>query len=75
MRFLTATPIEAIFLFSIGQGLLLANWLAGWSAFVAFGVLYLLRVRREEQLMLATFGDDYAAYMQRTGRLWPRWGG
>ena len=64
----------AIFLFSIAQGLLLANWLAGWSACVAFGVLYLLRVRREEGLMLATFGDAYAGYMRRTGRLWPRWG-
>jgi len=64
----------AIFLFSIAQGLLLANWLAGWSAFVAFGLLYVLRVRREEALMLGTFGDAYAAYMRRTGRLWPRWG-
>jgi len=64
----------AIFMFSIAQGLLLANWLAGWSAFVAFGVLYLLRVHREEALMLATFGDSYASYMRRTGRLWPRWG-
>lgn len=63
----------AIFLVSVAQGLLLANWLAGWSAFVAFGVLYVLRVRREEALMLATFGDAYAAYMSRTGRLLPRW--
>jgi protein-S-isoprenylcysteine O-methyltransferase Ste14 len=63
----------AIFLFSLAQGLMLANWLAGWSAFLAFGALYLLRVRREEALMLGTFGGTYAAYMKRTGRLWPRW--
>jgi protein-S-isoprenylcysteine O-methyltransferase Ste14 len=63
----------SIFLFSLAQGLMLGNWLAGWSAFVAFAVLYLLRVRREEALMLATFGEAYAAYMKRTGRLWPRW--
>ena len=63
----------AIILFSIAQGLLLANWLAGWSALVGFGVLYLLRVRREEQLMLDAFGDAYGAYMARTHRLLPRW--
>lgn len=64
----------AILLIGVAQGLLLANWLAGWSALVSFGVLYALRVRREEALMLATFGDAYRAYMARTGRLFPRLG-
>ncbi len=46
-------------------------------AFVAFGVLsivmLLLRVPREERMMLDEFGPEYAAYMQRTGRFLPRW--
>ncbi len=61
----------AIFLFSIAQGLLLPNWLAGWSALVSFALLYLSRVGREEQMMREFFGESYVAYMQRTGRLWP----
>ena len=62
----------AILLFSIAQGLLLANWLAGWSAVVCFGLLYVLRVGREERLMIEAFGPAYDDYMKRTGRLWPR---
>lgn len=62
---------SAIFLFSIGQGLLLDNWLAGWSALVCFTPLYLVRTPREERLMLDVFGDEYRAYMAETGRLWP----
>ena len=62
----------AIWLFGLAQGLLLANWLAGWSAFVAFAVMYFVRTPREEQLMCERFGDAYREYMRRTGRLFPR---
>jgi protein-S-isoprenylcysteine O-methyltransferase Ste14 len=64
---------SAIFLFSAAQGMMLSNWLAGWGALVAFWLLYAERVAREEQLMLDRFGDQYADYMQRTGRLTPAW--
>ena len=64
----------AIFLFGLAQGLMLPNWLAGWSAFVGFGVMYLVRVPREEEMMLETFGQEYRSYMARTGRLFPSWG-
>lgn len=62
----------AIFLWSIAQGLLLSNWLAGWSALVPFAVMYVLRTPREERMMCEFFGDEYRAYMRRTGRLLPR---
>lgn len=62
----------AILLFSLGQGLLLANWLAGWGALVTFGLLYLVRTPREERMMVEHFGDAYRAYRERTGRLVPR---
>jgi protein-S-isoprenylcysteine O-methyltransferase Ste14 len=51
--------------------LLLPNWVAGLSGIVGFGLLYLLRVNREEQLMIDTFGEDYRSYMLRTKRLIP----
>jgi len=51
--------------------LVTAHWV-----FVAFGILSIVglfsRVPREEQMMLDEFGSEYAAYMQRTGRFFPR---
>jgi protein-S-isoprenylcysteine O-methyltransferase Ste14 len=34
--------------------------------------LYLVRVPREERMLLEQFGDAYRDYMQRTGRIIPR---
>ena len=62
----------SIALFSLAQGLMLGNWLAGWSALVAFAVLYLVRVPHEERMMRDFFGQEYSDYMQQTGRLLPR---
>lgn len=62
---------SAIWLFGIAQGLLLHNWLAGWSALACFAVMYTVRVPREERMMCEFFGNEYREYMQRTGRLWP----
>jgi protein-S-isoprenylcysteine O-methyltransferase Ste14 len=62
----------AIFLFAVAQALLLQNWLAGWAGFVTFAILYLVRTPREEKMMCEVFGESYRDYMQRTGRIWPR---
>lgn len=61
----------AIILFGVGQGLLLNNWLAGWSALVTFSIMYHFRVSREEAMMCECFGDAYRDYMRHTGRLLP----
>jgi protein-S-isoprenylcysteine O-methyltransferase Ste14 len=66
-------PLYAsIWLFGLGQGLLLQNWLAGWSAFVTFAILYFVRTPREEHMMCEFFGQEYRDYMRQTGRLFPR---
>jgi protein-S-isoprenylcysteine O-methyltransferase Ste14 len=65
----------AIFLWCIAQGLLLPNWLAGWSSLVAFTALYFLRTPREERMMCEFFGQEYRDYMSETGRLLPQLGG
>ena len=62
----------SIWLFGLGQGLLLENWLAGWSAFVTFALMYFVRTPREEQMMCEVFGQEYRDYMRQTGRLFPR---
>lgn len=63
---------SAILLFSLAQGLLLANWLAGWSALLSVAVMFALRIPREEEMMRDAFGEEYRRYMSRTGRLFPR---
>jgi protein-S-isoprenylcysteine O-methyltransferase Ste14 len=62
----------SIWLWCIAQGLLLANWLAGWYALVAFAVMYFIRTPREERMLCEAFGAEYVEYMSQTGRLFPR---
>ena len=65
----------AHWLWGVAQVLLLHNWVAGPALVLTFLPLYLTRVPREEQMMLDRFGEDYRAYIERTGRIVPRlWG-
>jgi len=51
--------------------LVAANWL--FVAVLLFSLVDLaVRIPREEQMMITRFGDEYKAYMKRTGRLLPR---
>src|SRR5262249_21666579 len=66
-------PIYAGFwLWGIAQRLLLQNWAAGFAMVATFLPLYLVRVPREEGMLLEHFGETYRAYMDRTGRIIPR---
>ena len=59
----------------IGYGTSLALVTANW-VFVAFAVAVIAglfaRVPQEEQMMIEEFGEEYKAYMQRTGRFFPK---
>jgi protein-S-isoprenylcysteine O-methyltransferase Ste14 len=61
----------SFFLLSIAQALLLPNWFVGAAGLAGAAVLFGFRVRREEQLMLDRFGDEYRAYMSSSKRLVP----
>jgi protein-S-isoprenylcysteine O-methyltransferase Ste14 len=56
---------------AVAFALVTAHWV-----FVSFGILSIIglfiRVPREEQMMLDEFGPEYAMYMERTGRYFPR---
>jgi protein-S-isoprenylcysteine O-methyltransferase Ste14 len=60
-------------LFFLGVGLLTGLW---WLvALLAVGLAVLVwRTASEEANLIAQFGDEYRAYMARTGRYFPRWG-
>ena len=58
-------------LMGLGQAFLLANWVAALSGLVGFGVLFFLRVDKEERMMLDTFGPEYRSYMEETKRIIP----
>ena len=60
-------------LLMLAMTLLSAN---GWIGASGLAVMALLVVRtsKEEQMLIARFGDDYRSYMARTGRFLPRIG-
>jgi protein-S-isoprenylcysteine O-methyltransferase Ste14 len=48
---------------------------ANWFLFITGGLvcmLLVIRCRKEEENLVARFGDRYRDYMHRTGRFWPR---
>jgi protein-S-isoprenylcysteine O-methyltransferase Ste14 len=62
---------SSFFLLGLAQLLLLPNWFSGLAGIVGAGVLFAFRVRREEQMMLESFGDEYRSYMTQTKRIIP----
>lgn len=63
------TAIWALFL---THPLLVHNWIAGFSAAIAFGIMYVIRVPYEEAMMREMFGQEYEDYCARSGRLVPK---
>lgn len=59
-------------MWAIGQALLIENWLAGPLGLLAIVLIYLFRVRREEQQLLSQFGAEYEIYQKNTGRILPK---
>jgi len=74
-RYVRHPMYAAHMLWGIAQALLIQNWIAGLASLVIFIPLYLLRVSCEERMMLEQFGEEYRLYMNRTGRLVPRFKG
>jgi protein-S-isoprenylcysteine O-methyltransferase Ste14 len=70
-RYVRHPMYTAFWLWAVAQALLLPNWIAGFSGIVGFGTLFAFRIRREEAMMLAAFGEEYRAYQARTKRIIP----
>jgi protein-S-isoprenylcysteine O-methyltransferase Ste14 len=61
----------ALLIYSVGQVLVVPNWLVGPSYGIAMVLLFSLRVGPEERMMLEAFGKDYESYRAATKRLLP----
>ena len=59
-------------LWAIAQILILHNWIAGFSFIVVMVPHYLLRVGVEEKMLHEKFGVEYADYIKKTGRVFPK---
>jgi protein-S-isoprenylcysteine O-methyltransferase Ste14 len=57
----------------LASSLLASNWFLLLTGTLAI-LLLVVRTRKEEKNLLKRFGDDYRAYMQSTGRFWPKSG-
>jgi len=64
----------ALFLIHLGIGMMTANGLVAPAFWGAVLTMYFLRVSPEEKMMRQFFGEAYRAYMEKTGRLGPRFG-
>jgi len=61
----------ALLLYSVGQALVLPNYVAGPFYAVTMALLVTLRIGPEERMMLEEFGKDYQEYRAHTKRLVP----
>jgi protein-S-isoprenylcysteine O-methyltransferase Ste14 len=69
-------PMYTSFVFLwTGFLLLSSSWFIGLTGILGFIWAIVIRTPKEEQMMINRFGDEYVAYMQRTGRYLPRWSG
>jgi protein-S-isoprenylcysteine O-methyltransferase Ste14 len=60
-------PLVSIVLF-----LLTANWVIGTGALILISTISIVRAPIEERELIERFGEEYRAYMRRTGRFFPR---
>ncbi len=59
-------------LWNLAVPFLLHNWLVSGFAIFGVGLLYFIRVPKEESMMVVEFGEQYLYYQKQTGRLFPK---
>ena len=64
---------DSVALCVLANSVVAANWFLFLTGGLAVGLM-IARTRKEEEKLLARFGDAYRGYMERTGRFLPRIG-
>lgn len=62
----------AFFTLFIGYLLLTRNVVIAGMGLLTLTIVMIVRTPKEEQMLLERFGEEYRAYMARTGRYWPK---
>jgi protein-S-isoprenylcysteine O-methyltransferase Ste14 len=57
---------------SICQIFMIQNWMAGPISIFLVTPFCIYQIKREENLLIKFFGDDYRDYIRNTGMLWPK---
>lgn len=66
-------PIYAAhWLVAIAQVLLVHHWVYGLGGLATWSLLFFYRLPREEAMMVKVYGQEYLAYMDRVGGIFPR---
>lgn len=66
-------PMYTVFMIqSVGLLLLTANWFVGGVYLTALMLIVIIRTPFEESMMIEKFGDQYRAYIERTGKFLPK---
>jgi protein-S-isoprenylcysteine O-methyltransferase Ste14 len=63
---------SAHLLWGIAQVMMLHNWIAGYAYLAVVIPRTLIRIQKEEQVMLDKFGDEYRSYLEKTGGIFPQ---
>ena len=63
-----------LWLWVFTQGIILDNSIVLLFGILAWGILYFIRVPREEEMLEVEFGQQYRDYIMRTGRVFPKIG-
>ncbi len=71
-RWIRHPMYTAFYVLHIAVFFLTANWFIGVTWLAGLTIIIFLRVKREEAMLLARFGDKYNSYMEGTGRFLPR---
>ncbi len=70
-RWIRHPMYSAFYLLHIAVFFLTANWFIGTTWLAGLTAIIFLRVKREEAMLLSTFGSEYRSYMEHTGRFIP----
>jgi len=71
-RWIRHPMYTAFYVLHIAVFFLTANWFIGLTWLAGLTIIIILRVKREEAMLLARFGEKYDSYMEGTGRFLPR---
>lgn len=70
-RLIRHPAYTGLFLFMLGIGLSLGNWLSLFIIFTISVTIAFVRVPLEEKVLIERFGDEYRSYMKKTKRYIP----